>query len=148
MAWIDHKMAYDMVSHRWILRCFETYKIPDQVVQFIEKTMKTWRVELTTGGKSFEKIKIQCGISQGDALSLLLFMITMMSLNHIIRKCTSRYKLSKSQEKINHLMYMDYNKLLDINEKELETLIQTVRIYCQDIKNRIWNRKMRRASNE
>ena len=31
----------------------------------------------------------------------------MMPLNHILKKCTRGYKLIKSQEKINHLMYMD-----------------------------------------
>ena len=31
-------------------------------------------------------------------------------------------------------MYLDDIKLLDKNEKELETLIQTVRIYSQDIR--------------
>ena len=34
-----------------------------------------------------------------------------------------------SQEKINHLIYMDDIKLFAKNEKELETLIQAVRIY-------------------
>ena len=43
------------------------------------------------------------------------------------------YKLSKSQEKINHLMYMVDIKLFTKNKKELETLIQTVRIYSQNI---------------
>ena len=57
----------------------------------------------------------------------------MMPLNHILRKCTAGYKLSKSQEKINHLMYMDDIKLFAKNEKELETLIHAVRIYSQDI---------------
>ena len=57
----------------------------------------------------------------------------MMPLNHILRKCTAGYKLSKSQEKINHLMYMDDIKLFAKNENELKTLIQTVRIYSQDI---------------
>ena len=57
----------------------------------------------------------------------------MMPLNHIFRKCTVGYKLSKSQEKINYLMYMDDIKLFAKNKKELETLIQTVRIYSQDI---------------
>ena len=57
----------------------------------------------------------------------------MMPLNHILRKCTARYKLSKLQEKINHLMYIDNSKLFAKNEKELETLIHTVRIYSQDI---------------
>ena len=56
-----------------------------------------------------------------------------MPLNLILRKCTAGYKLSRSQEKINHLMYMDDIKLFVKNEKELETLIHTFRIYIQDI---------------
>ena len=87
---------------------------------------------LTAKGKSLVEVNIQRGIFQGGALSPLLFGIAMMLLNHIFRKCTAGYILSKSQEKINHLMYMDDIKLLVKNEKELETLIQTVRIYCQD----------------
>ena len=57
----------------------------------------------------------------------------MTPLNHIFRKCTAGYKLSKSQEKINQLKYMDDIKLFARKEKELETLIHTVRIYSQDI---------------
>ena len=53
-----------------------------------------------------------------------------MALNYILRKCTAGYKLSKSQEKINH---MNDIKLFAKNEKELETLIQTFRLYSQDI---------------
>ena len=49
----------------------------------------------------------------------------MMPLNHILRKCTAGYKLTKSQEKINHLMYMDDIKPFAKNEKELEILIYT-----------------------
>ena len=89
MAWIDYKKAYDMVLQSWILYCLKMYKIPDQVVQFIEKTMKTWRVELITGGKSLAEVKIQRGIFQGDVLSSLLFVIAMMPLNHILRKWTA-----------------------------------------------------------
>ena len=51
-------------------------------------------------------------------------------------KCTAGYKLSKSQEKSNHLMYMDDIKLFvkSKNKKKLETLIQALRIYSQDIR--------------
>ena len=56
-----------------------------------------------------------------------------MPLNRILRKCTAGYELSKSQEKINHLMYIDDIKHFAKNKKELESLIQTVRIYSQDI---------------
>ena len=75
------------------------YKIPDQIVQFIEKTMQTWRVELTAGGQSLAEVKIQRGIFQEDALSPLIFVIAIMPLNYILRKCTAGYKLSKLQEK-------------------------------------------------
>ena len=57
----------------------------------------------------------------------------MMTLNHIVRKCSAVYKISRSQEKINHLMYMDEILLCAKNEKELETLIHAVRIYSQGI---------------
>ena len=109
------------------------YKISDEVVNFIEKTMKTLRVELTAGEKSLAEAKILRIIFQGDALSLLLSIYAMMPLNQILRKCTAGNKLTKSQEKIHHLMYMDDIKLFAKNEKELETLIHTVRIYSQDI---------------
>ena len=117
-----------------ILRSLKIYQIPDQVVQFIEKTMETCRVGLTAGGKFLAKVKIQRGIFQRDVLSPLLFVITMMPLSHILKKCTAEYKLSKSQEKINYLMYMDDIKLFAKNEKELQILIQSERIYSQDIK--------------
>ena len=57
----------------------------------------------------------------------------MMPLNLILRKYTAGYKLSRSQEKIKLLMYMDGIKLFAKKEKELETLIHAVRIYSQDI---------------
>ena len=69
-------------------------------------------------------------------------LIAMMPLNHMPRKCTERYTLNKSQEKINHPMYM--GKLFVKKEKELDTLIHAVKIYCQNTE--IWLRKMCHAS--
>ena len=80
-----------------------------------------------------EKAKIQRAIFQGDALSPLLFIIAMMPFNHIVRKCIDGWKLRGSQEKINHLIYIDDVKLFAKNEKELETWIHADRIYSQDI---------------
>ena len=122
-----------MVLQSWIIHRLKMYKISHEVINFIEKTMQTWRVELTAGGRALAEAKIQRGIFQEDALSPLLFIIVMMPLNHKIRKCTAGYKLSRSQEKINHLMYMDDIKLFAKNEKEMETLIHAVRIYSQSM---------------
>ena len=90
-------------------------------------------MELTTGGRTLAETKIQRGIFQGDALSPLIFIIAMIPLKHILRKCIAGYKLSRSEEKINHLMYMDDIELFAKNENELETLIHAVRIFSQDI---------------
>ena len=68
---------------------------------------ENWRVELTAGGKSFAVVKIQRGIFQWDALLPLLFVKAMMPFNHMLRKYSGGYKLTKLQEKINYLMYMD-----------------------------------------
>ncbi len=87
------------------------YKISHEVINFIKKTMRTWRVELTAGGRRLAEAKIQRGIFQVDAVLPLLFIIAMMLFNHILRKCAAGYKLNRSQEKINHLMYMDDIKL-------------------------------------
>ena len=122
------KKAYNMVPQSWIINCLKMSKISHEIINFIEKTMKTWRVKLTGGGKGLAEAKIQ-----GYIWSPLLFVIVMMPLNHIIRKCTAGFKVSKSQEKINQLMYMDNIKLFAKNEKELENLIHTVRKYNQDI---------------
>ena len=83
MAWIAYKKAYDMVPQSWIINCLKMYKISHEVIKFIKETMKTWRVELTAGGRILAEAKIQRGIFQGDALSPL---IAMMPLNHILRK--------------------------------------------------------------
>ena len=59
---------------------------------------------------------------------MISIIIIIIIIIHILRKFTAGYKLSRSQEKINHLMCMDGIKLFAKNEKEQETLIHTVKI--------------------
>ena len=82
------------------------YKRSHEVIYFIKETMETRRVEFTAGGRSFAETNTQRGIFRRDALLLLLFIIIMMTMNHILRKCTDRYKLSILLENVNHLMYI------------------------------------------
>ena len=58
MAWIDYKKAYGMVPHSWIITPLKMYKISHEVINFIDKTMKTWIVELTVGGRRLAEAKI------------------------------------------------------------------------------------------
>ena len=52
MAWIDYRKAYDMVPHTLILECLKMYKISNNIINFIEKAMENWRVQLKAGGQS------------------------------------------------------------------------------------------------
>ena len=88
--------------------------------------MEKWRVALIGGGQTLAEVKIQRGIFLGNSFSPLLLIIAMMSLTYVLRKCTGGYKFTKSQEKINNLLH-DI-KVFAKNEKELEALIQTIRI--------------------
>ena len=58
IAWIDYKKAYDMVLQSWIINCLKMYKISHEVINFIDEIMKTWRVELTAGGRILAEAKI------------------------------------------------------------------------------------------
>ena len=69
-----------------------------------------------------------------------------MHLNYIFRKCTGDSKFIKSQEKINHLIFMDDIKLFAKNEKELKTNTDD-NIQPGD-KNEILHRKMCNADYE
>ena len=86
MECTDYKKVYDMAPKSWVIDCLKMYKISDKVIKFIEKTMEKRRVELTAGEKRLAEVKIQRGIFQEDALSSLLFVIAIMSLNDILRK--------------------------------------------------------------
>ena len=61
----------------------------------------------------------------------LLFVIAVMPVNYVLTECTEAYK---TVQKINYRIYMDDIKVFanKINEKELETLIQAMRIYNHD----------------
>ena len=41
MAWIDYEKAYDMVPQRWIINYLKMCKMSHEVINFIEKSMKT-----------------------------------------------------------------------------------------------------------
>ena len=116
-SWIDYKKIYNMIQLCRIIDCLKVYKISNKVIIFIKEAMKNWKIELTAGEKSLAEVKIQREIFQGDTLSPILFVIAMIPLNHILRKCISGYKFTKSKEKINQLMYIDDIKVFAVKEK-------------------------------
>ena len=75
-AWIDYKKAFDSVTHEWILRSLELFKVPPRVVGFLEHNMKNWKTQLNftheSGTLTPDNINIKRGIFK-DALYLHCF---------------------------------------------------------------------------
>ena len=73
MAWIDYKEAYDFVPYSWINECTKLFGR-----NFFEKSMEQWKLSLTSNGEDLRKVDVKRGIFQGDSLSPLLFVLTMV----------------------------------------------------------------------
>ena len=95
--------------------------------------MESWKTQLTACGKDLGEVSIRRGIFQGDSLSPLLFVIAMLPLSSVLNESGAGYQLSKEEGKITHLLFMDDLKLYGRNEKEINSLVHTVRVFSSDI---------------
>ena len=62
-----------------------------------------------------------------------MFVLALIPLSLILRKTKIAFEFSESKEKINHLLFMDDLKLYSRSEKGLDSLVQTVRVFSEDI---------------
>ena len=134
MAWIDYKKAFDMIPHSWLIECLQIYGAEENTINFLRNTMANWKTVLTSSGVRLAEVNIRRGIFQGDSLSPLLFVVAMIPMTRVLQKMEIGYQLKKEGSIINHLMFMDDIKLYGRNIKDVDTLIQTVRIVSGDIK--------------
>ena len=133
IARVDYKKAYNSVPHSWIMKTLELGRAADNLKPLMNESMKIWKTQLTARGEDLGEMLIRRGIFQGDSLSPLLFAISMLPRSAILRESASWYKLSKEEGKINHLMFVDDLKLYGKNVKEINSLLQTVRVFSSDI---------------
>ena len=134
MAWIDYKKAYDMVPHSWLLEVVDMMGVAGNIGGLLRSSMANWKTELMGGGDVLGTVDIKRGIFQGDSLSPLLFVMIMIPLSQRLNAENIGYKLKNTDRSINHLLFMDDLKLYASNDKQLETLVNTVKNYSDDIK--------------
>ena len=132
MAWIDYKKAYDTVPHSWII-CSDLFGPAENINSLLVNSMEKWKVMLYLGNSELVEVEIKRGIFQGDSLSPLVFVLVLIPLSLILRKMKAAYKFSESKEKINNLLFMDDLKLYSQCEKGLDSLVQTVCVFSEDI---------------
>ena len=63
----------------------------------------------------------------------LLFVVCLLTLTHILRDAAPGYRFASKRQKVNHFLFMDDLKLYASNKRSLESLIQTVPGFSNDI---------------
>ena len=133
MAWIDYKKAYDFVPHSWISECMEMFGIAGNVREFLQRSMVQWKLSLTSNGEELGDVDVKRGMFQGDSLSPLLFVLSLIPLSSVLRKVNVFYEWGKKEYKLNHLLFMDDLKLYSKSEEQIDSLIQSTHIFSTDI---------------
>ena len=66
MAWIDYRKTFDSVTHDWIVKALELYKISPMIINFLKVNMLFWKTNLVLthdkGTLSSNTIDINSGI--------------------------------------------------------------------------------------
>ncbi|XP_063611810.1 uncharacterized protein LOC134785404 [Penaeus indicus] len=133
ISWIDYRKAYDLVPQSWISECMEMFGIAENVRNFLGRSMKQWKVSLTSNGEDLGEVFVRRVFFQGDSLSPLLFVLSIIPLSLILRKVTAAYEWGKKEYKVNHLLFMDDLKLYAKTEDQMSMLVRTVHMFSNDI---------------
>ena len=83
--------------------------------------MKSWKVELTLGGETLGEVKVNRGVSQGDSVSPIFFVITLIPLSILVRDMKAGYMLGEVRGKINNLLFMDVLELFGKSMQEIDS---------------------------
>ena len=128
-AWIDYKKAIDSVSHEWILKAPQLYKISPIISSFISINMTKWKTHLflsyNTGTCRSDRLRIKQGIFQCDALSPLPFCMAIIPLSSELNNTDYGYRTFET--KVNQLFYLGSLNLFARNDYELEGLLTTAK---------------------
>ena len=105
--WLDYKMAFDSVSHDWLIKALHLAKVPLEIINSIEALTKTWTTRASLQAKNTttetNSIDYRRGILQGDVLSVILFALSINPVSFLLRKMEG-YELGETIKLIiNHL---------------------------------------------
>ena len=122
-----------MVPHSWVIECLDLFGVAENIKSLLVNSMEKWKVMLCSGNSELGEVEVMRGTLQGDSLSPLVFVLVLIPLSLILRQAKAAYEFSESKEKINHLLFMDDLMLYCRSEKGLDSLVQTIRVFSEDI---------------
>ena len=90
VAWIDFRMAFDVVPHTCITACLEMVQAPEIVRRRLAKVMGKWATNLEIrcegSGTIRHLVRFRRGLYQGDSLSPFLFSLVVSPLSGLLQK--------------------------------------------------------------
>ena len=116
--------------------CMRIFGIAQNMVGLIQNNIKQWKTVLTAGGEARGEVHIRRGIFEGDSLSSLLFVISLIRARTLmLRKVKAGYDPGDGKGMINHLLFMDdLKKPYGKNENQVDSLVPSVRIVVEDMR--------------
>ena len=93
--------------------CMRIFGIAQNVVGLIRNNIKQWKTVLTTGGEALGEVHIRRGIFQGDSLSSLLFVVSLIRARTLmLRKDFNINFLTNLQCSVNRALSNPQNALV------------------------------------
>ena len=88
---------------------------------------------MNASGKTLGQVDIRKGIFQGDSLSPLLFVLCIVPLTWLLKRAKAGYEWGNKGFKLNYLLLMDDLKWFAESKNQIDSLVQTVDIFSEDI---------------
>ena len=85
MTWVDFRKAYGMVPRMSMIKALKLIDAAPNVIALIKSTLIDRKTELILGRISVGEVNINKDTFQGDSLSLLLFIISVVALTLVLR---------------------------------------------------------------
>ena len=114
--------------------------MPQVLITAIDNLTRNWSTRLTlqtdNGTITTDYIEYLKGVSQGDSLNLLLFVLSVNPLSFLLNHTIRGYKIGKPGERnleLTHNFFVDHLKLYSENQNEAEVQLDVVTKFSKDI---------------
>ena len=83
--------------------------------------------------KKTGEVDIRRAIFQGNSLFPLLLVLCMVPMTWLLARAKAGFEWGNKGFKLNHLLFMDDLKLFAKSKNQIDSLVQTVHIFSEDI---------------
>lgn len=124
---LDAKKAYDSVSHDYIESSLKAFGFHNEFIKVFRVLYNDIHTKVNVNGYLTDKISIQRGVKQGDALSCALFILCMETLMKKIHDNTNIKPLNINQSQVQKIVgYADDIAIITSNK---ESIIESLKTY-------------------